>query len=99
MAQRQVDYVNIVAYARAIRRGVVVAKHGQALAVAHSHLGDERHHVVRNTGSIFAYQATRVGSEWVEIAQHAYLPLRIGMHEIGKDLLDHQRGAGIWIEH
>ena len=99
MAQRQVDHVDIVAHARAIGRSVVVAEDGQALAATHCHLGDEGHQVVRNAGRILTDQAAGMRTHRVEIAQHTDLPLGVGMHDIGQDLLDHQLGAAVGIGH
>ncbi|MNN20101.1 hypothetical protein D3C81_1333620 [compost metagenome] len=99
MAQRQVDHVDVVAHARAVRRIVIVAEDGQALAAADGHLRDEGHQIVRNASRIFADQAAGMRADRIKVAQHADLPLSISMHEITQDLLDHQLGAAVGVGH
>ena len=68
MPARKVHNVYIVAYARAVRRGVIVAKHAQFLAYARGGLGDIGHKVIGNAVGLFAYKAAFVRAYGVEIS-------------------------------
>lgn len=74
-------------------------RHVQAFAATHGNLGDEGHPVVRNTGRVFAKQAARMGTDWVEIAQHADLHWVSVCTRSCQDLLNHQLGVAIRVGH
>ena len=54
---------------------------------------DFLYQVVRNTSRIFTDQAAGMRAHRVEIAQHTDLPLGVGMHDIGQDLLTRMKKA------
>lgn len=60
--------VNIVAYARAVWRVVIVAKHTESLALAYGDLCDVGHEIVWRTGWVFTDETARVCADRVEVA-------------------------------
>ena len=49
MSLGQIDNVDVVPQAGAVRGRVVIAKDAQALSLAYGGLGDERYEIVRNS--------------------------------------------------
>ena len=70
----EIDHVDIVAYAGAIGRRIIIAEHRQPLAPADRHLRNERHQVVRYAARILADQPAFMRADRVEVAQHANAP-------------------------
>ena len=83
----KVDNINIVAYARAVRRIVVVAENRKLLTDAHSRLCDIGNQIVRHTIGQFAYQGRRMGTDRIEISQDNALQRSTAVDIIIDDLL------------
>ncbi len=95
VAVGQVQHMDVVAHAGAVRRGVVVAEHGELVAPAHCHLGKEGHEVVGRALRVFAEQAARVGAHRVEVAQRGQRHCRVGCGQVGQHVLHHQLAAAV----
>ena len=93
----EVNHVDVVAQAGAVRGGVVVAEHHQLFAAADGHLGDEGHQVVGDALRVFADPAGRVGAHRVEVAQQGDVPAVVGRPEVGEDVLDLFLGAAVGV--
>lgn len=97
MPERQIDNVNVVAHAGAIRRRVIVAPDLQLLAPADGDLGDEGHQVVRDALRVFADQAAFVRADRVEVAQDADPPGGVGAVEVAQHVFDDQLGPAVGV--
>ena len=65
MPGSQVHDVHVVAYARSVRRVVVVTPNMQPFAAPDGHLSDKWNEIVRCAAGIFADQAAFVGIQFV----------------------------------
>ena len=90
MPQRQVDDVDVVAHAGAVRGGVVVAEHPQPRQLPDRDLRDEGQQVVRDAVRVLADPAAGVRAHRVEVAQDRDVPRRAERYQVAEDLLDHQ---------
>ena len=79
--------VDVVADAGAVGGGIVVPKHGEMWSLAHRHLLDVRHQVVRDPLRVLADHPRRVRAHRVEVAQQAHVPLGPRRGEVAEDLL------------
>ena len=75
----KIHHVDIVAHPRAIRGRVVTPKDLNAFTFSYGNLCDIRQQIVRNICGVFANQATGVGANRIEVAQHCHRPFGIGM--------------------
>ena len=73
MGLGKVHDVYVVAQARPVGSGVVIAEYAQAGPLAYGCLGDEGNQVVGHSARQLAYQGRRMGPDGVEIAQ-GYAP-------------------------
>ena len=89
MAAREIDDVQIVAHARAVRCGIVVAEYAQILAPSGGGLGDVRHQIVRDAARVLADESARMRADGVEVPQQHNGPFAVGLCRIGEDLLAH----------
>ena len=89
MAACQVDYMDVIAHTRAVRRGVIIAEHANGLHFANRDLCDIRHEVVRNALRVFADKAAFVRANGIEVTEQHDIPFRVGGVQVGKNLLDH----------
>src|SRR5450830_24949 len=97
MPDRQVDHVDVIAHAGAVRSRVIAAIHGQLLTLAAGHLGDVGHQVVGNAVRGFTDQAAFVGTHGIEVAQQRDAPGRPGPRQVAQHLFDHQLAAAVGI--
>ena len=89
MALGQIDDMQIVAAAGAVRCGIVVAEDRQLVQLTGRHAGDIGHEVVRDTVRVIAEQAGGMAADGVEVAQqHGREARRCGA-VVAQDLLDH----------
>ena len=89
VAAREIDDVQIVAHARAVRRGIVVAENAQLLAPSGGGLRDIRHQIVGDAARVLADESARMRADGVEVPQQHDGPARIGLRRVGEDLLAH----------
>ena len=89
MAAGQVDHMDVVAHARAVRRVVVVAEHAHALKLAHGNLRHVGQQVVRDALRVLADKAALVRADGVEVAQQHDVPLVVADVQVGEHLLKH----------
>ncbi len=97
VAARQVDHVDVVAHARAVGRGVVVAEHAHAGKPSHGHLGHVGQQVVGDALGIFANQPACVCADGVKVAQQHHVPLVVSHVQVGQDAFEHALGLAIGI--
>ena len=69
MSNRQINHVEVIPLAGAVRCGIVAAEDGQLLQLSRSHAPDIWHQVVGNTVGIVSQQAGLVGPNGIEIPQ------------------------------
>ena len=89
--------MDIVAHARAVRRVIVVAEHGEERALADSDLRDIRHEIVRDAVRVFADLAAFVRADGIEVAQKHHAPVGVGHADILQDLLNDILRAAIGV--
>ena len=89
MTARQVDHVDIVTHARAIRRGIVIAEHADRSELADGDLRHIGHQVVGDALRVLADKAALVRADGVEVAQQHDVPLVVAHVKVGKHLLEH----------
>ena len=89
MTLGEIDNMDIVAHAGAVRRRVVVAKDGQLRQDARRDLHDIGHEVVGNAVRGFADEAALVRADGVKVAQQHDRQLIVSLRSIAQDLLDH----------
>ena len=97
MPARQVDDVDVVAHASAVRRRVVVAEHPEFRPAPDRDLADVGHQVVGCSPRIFADQAAAMRTHRVEVTQQGDAPGGIASGEITQHLLDVQFRAPVGI--
>ena len=97
MPPGQIHHVDIVPYACAVRRVVVVAENTQLRQLAHRHLSHIRHQIVRNALGILADFSARMRADGVEVPKQNHAPLGIGSPNIGQNLLQHPFGPSVGI--
>lgn len=102
VASCQVEDVDVVPDGGAVVRGIVVAEYQELLTLAGSDLRQEWEEIIRHTRRVFAHDATRVGSCWVEVSQKSSIPLLyfmglsifLSLCTFGIDVIrDHQFGT------
>ncbi len=81
--------MDVVAFAGAVSRVVVVAVDRQALQLADRDLCDVRHQVVGDAGRVLADQAALVRADRVEVTQQRDAPGRVRGRDVGQHALDH----------
>ena len=74
--------VDVVADAGAVGGGIVVPKHGEMWSLAHRHLLDVRHQVVRDPLRVLADLARLVRAHRVEVAQQDDIPRVVGAVDV-----------------
>ena len=87
MGLGQIDYVDIVADRRSVRRVVVVAEYAQALADTGRRLRDERDQIARYALGKLADQCRGVRSDRIEVAKRYPAQLGISRHRIAQNIL------------
>ena len=97
MAFGQIDDVDIVSDAGAVRSRIVVPEHVQFRADAHSDLSDVGHQVVGDATGFFADQTGRMGPDGIEIAKEHDRQVRISHAGVFQDLFDHEFGPSIGV--
>ena len=97
MAFSQIDDVDVVTHAGAVRGVIVVAEDGQLLAAADGDLRDVGHQIVRNAVRILTDQAGFVRADGVEVAQQNDRQRRIRRAGGLQDLLDHELRPAIGV--
>jgi hypothetical protein len=95
MACCEVHDVNVVAHARPVWRGVVVAEHVDARAHVERDFGQNRNQVVRCRGGRLADLPAGMGACRIEVAQQADPPRSVRPRRILEDLLDHALGSPV----
>ena len=93
----EVDDVDVVAHAGAVRGGVVVAEDAEAGAFADGNLGDVGHEVVWDAVWVFTNKTRFVGANWIEIAKEGCLKFRIGICIILHDFFNEILRAAVWV--
>src|SRR5699024_9830176 len=78
VANSQIHYVDIIAYAGAVVSRVIVTKDRQFLQLSDGYLGDIRHQVIRDIVGILTNAPAFMGTDRVEIAEQRYIPRFIG---------------------
>ena len=91
----QVDHVDVVAHAGAVRGVVIVAVDLNGLQLTNRDLGHVRGEVCRNALRILAKQAGLVSANRVEVAQQHDGPGRISHVNVAQDLLLEQLGGAV----
>lgn len=66
VSYRQINYMEIIPLAGAVRRRIVAAEDGQLLQLSRSHAADVRHQIVGNTVGIVSQQAGFVSANGVK---------------------------------
>ena len=89
MPARQVDHVDVIAHARAVRCGIVVAEHADRSELANRDLRHIGHQVVGDALRVLADKAALVRTDRVEVAQQHDVPLVVAHVEVGEHLLKH----------
>ena len=89
MPARQVDHVDVIAHARAVRRGIVVAEHADRSELANRDLRHIGHQVVGDALRVLTDKAALVRTDRVEVAQQHDVPLVVAHVEVGEHLLKH----------
>ena len=82
--------VDVVADAGAVGGGIVVPEHGEMWSLAHRHLLDVRHQVVRDPLRVLADLARLVRAHRVEVPQQDDVPRRVGLVDVLEDVLDEE---------
>ena len=97
MAESQVDNMDIVAHASAVRGRIVVAADVEALELADGDLSDIGHEVAGDSVGILADAPALVRADGIEVAEDGHAPLAVGYTQILKYLLDEilRRAVGI----
>ena len=89
MPARQVDHVDVIAHARTIRCGIVVAEHADRSELANRDLRHIGHQVVGDALRVLADKAALVRTDRVEVAQQHDIPLVVSHIKVGEHLLKH----------
>ena len=89
--------MDVVAYAGAVRGGIVVAEHMHLFQRAHGHLGDVGHEVIGDAVGVLADQAALVGADGVEVAQQRHVHLGVGLAAVGEHHLVHQLAGAVGV--
>ena len=97
MAFSEIDNVNVVTYASAIGRWIVIRPDIEKFEFACCNLGDVGHQIVWSALRVFTDQARFVGADGIEVAQPGDAPVGFGVVKIGEDVLDHEFAAAIGI--
>ena len=97
MAAGQIDDVDVVAHAGAVRGGVVVAEDVHLFQLAHGHLGDVGHQVVGDAVGVLADEAGLVGTDGVEVAQQGHVQAGVRLADIGQDALGEGLGGAVGV--
>ena len=94
----EVDNVDIVAHAGAVRSGVVVAGNCEHVALAGSLIEHNRHKVVRNSVGILADKAALMRTNRIEIAQQYHCPGVVGGVHLPAEILNNELSASVGID-
>ena len=97
MAARQINHMDVIAHAGAVRRRPIVPEHTQQRQASRCHAGDEGHQVVGNARWVFADQAALVRAHRVEVPQRGNPPGRVGRGQIGQNPLAGKLGLRIGV--
>ena len=97
MAIGQVNHMDIIPDAGAIRSGIIIAENGELFQLAYGHLGDIGNKVVGNAGGILANEAGLMSADGVEITKKDNAPLRISRNLALQDFFNHVFGPAIGI--
>ena len=89
MTFRKVYYVNIISYSSSVRCVVIVSEHAEFFQLSYCNLCYIRHQVIRNTIWIFADCTALMRTDRIEVTKENYIPLRICLLNVCKDLLQH----------
>ena len=81
--------MDIIAHARSIGCGIVVAEHVQMVALADGRLRNIRHEVIRNAVRMLADLSAFVCTHRVKIAQVHHRPFGIRFCDVAQDLFAH----------
>ena len=97
MAAGQIDDVDIVTHAGAVRGGVVVAEDMDLFQLADGDLGDVGHQVVGDAVGVLADEAGLVGTDGVEVAQQGDVQLRVRLADILQNALGEGLGGAVGV--
>ena len=89
MADGQINHVQVVALAGAVRRGIIAAEDGQLLELAGCDAADVGHEVVGNSVRIVAQQAGFMRADGIEVSEQHRAEIGMRSHIVGQDALDH----------
>ena len=98
MAVCEVEHVDVIALAGAVRGGIVVAVDAELRAAADGDLLDERHEVVGDALGVLADAAAGMRADRVEVAEEDHLPAGVRVLKIGEHVLDEELGAAVGVE-
>ena len=97
MAFGKVYYVDVVTDTCSIRCIVIVSEYAELFQFAYCNLCDVWHQVVRDTVRVLTDGSALMSTDRVEVTKKNYIPLRICLLDICKDLLQHGFRPAIWV--
>ena len=97
MALGKVYYVDVVTDTCSIRCIVIVSEYAKLFQLAYCYLCDIWHQVVRDTIWILTDGSALMSTDRVEVTKKNYVPLRVCLLDVCKDLLQHGFGPAIWV--
>ncbi len=97
VSQGQIDNMDVIPQAGAIRGVVVIAVNSQLRTHPDRHLGDIRQQVEGHTPGVFADTSAGMGTHRVEVAQQDQVGARLGNVQIAEDLLHDHLGPAIGV--
>ena len=90
MADGKVHHMNIIAYARAVRRRIIVAENAHFIQLAHRNFCDIRAQIVGDPVRILADQSRFVCSHGIEIAQNRDIERIVSLIKVAQNIFDKQ---------
>lgn len=88
MLDSQVHDVNVVAYTRSVRGWKIIPENQHLVAATHGNLSHKRDKIVGTALGALANLSGLMGTSRVEVTKNSDTPPRIGLAEVGQNVLD-----------